>query len=350
MVVLGGSASMFGSVVGSALLIGIPEALRFVPGTATLVGPLRSAIFGALLIAFMRFRPEGLLPEHLRLTRRRRPPDADPSPEETEELVRLDELAPRDANVVPVLEVRGVSKSFGGILAVNDFSMTLTPGKVTTLIGPNGCGKTTVFNMISGFLGPDAGKIYVRGEDVTPRRPHELVKRGVMRSWQDVRIFRSKTILGNVMAAMPDQLGEKLLALFFRPRDVARQERENGRRALAYLKFVGLAGKAYQLAGELSFAEQKQLSLARLLASRCSILLLDEPASGLDRASIEYMGKEIVKLAEAGRTICLVEHNIDVVKGLSDESVFMDQGHVVRKARPEELMRDPELARIYFGG
>jgi branched-chain amino acid transport system ATP-binding protein/branched-chain amino acid transport system permease protein len=152
------------------------------------------------------------------------------------------------------------------------------------------------------------------------------------------------------MAAMPRQLGESLLALFLRPREVTRQERENERRALAYLKFVGLADKAFELAGELSFAEQKELSLARLLASRCSILLLDEPASGLDRASIESMGKEIVRLAQSGRTVCLVEHNLDVVKDLSDDSVFMDQGRVVRKAKPEELMRDPELARIYFGG
>jgi branched-chain amino acid transport system permease protein len=350
MVVLGGSANMVGSAVGSALLVGIPEALRFVPGTATLIGPLRSAIFGALLVLFMRFRPEGLLPEHLRFRRRRRARLPELSREETEALVKLDAWAPVDTNVVPVLEVKGLTKRFGGILAVDAFSMALTPGRVTTLIGPNGCGKTTVFNLISGFLSPDEGRIYLRGEDVTRCRPHELVARGVIRSWQDVRVFRSKTVLGNVLAAIPRQLGESLVALFLRPREVARQERENERRALAYLRFVGLADKAHELAGELSFAEQKELSLARLLASRCSIVLLDEPASGLDGASIESMGKEIVKLAGAGRTVCLVEHNLDVVKDLSDVSVFMDQGRAVRSARPEELMRDPELARIYFGG
>jgi branched-chain amino acid transport system permease protein len=350
MVVLGGSANMLGSALGSALLIGIPEALRFVPGTATLIAPLRTAIFGALLVLFMRFRPEGLLPEHLRLRRRRRASIPELSPDEVAKLVNLDEWAPLDRNLVPMLEVKGLSRSFGGIVAVNGFSMALTPGRVTTLIGPNGCGKTTVFNLVSGFLAPDDGRIYLRGEDVTRLRPHELVRRGVIRSWQDVRIFRSKTLLGNVMAAMPRQLGESLLALFLRPREVARQERENERRAMAYLGFVGLADQAFELAGELSFAEQKELSLARLLASRCSILLLDEPASGLDRASIEAMGKEIVRLAQAGRTICLVEHNLDVVKDLSDDSVFMDQGRVVRKATPQELMRDPELARIYFGG
>jgi branched-chain amino acid transport system permease protein len=349
MVVLGGSVNMVGSVVGSALLIGIPEGLRFVPGTATLIGPLRSAIFGALLVLFMRFRPQGLIPERLRSIRKLRARILELSSAEAEVLVKLDGGPASHAGVRPMLEVREVSKSFGGIRAVNSFSMVLTPGAVTTLIGPNGCGKTTVFNLISGFLTPDAGRIYLRGEDVTRYPPHERVKRGVIRSWQDLRIFRKSTVLDNVMAALPGQLGEDLLALFVRPCVVRQQERENIRQAFAYLRFVGLSDKALELAGELSFAEQKQLAVARLLASRCSILLLDEPASGLDRASIEYLGREILKLAQTGRTICLVEHNLDVVKDLSDESVFMDQGRVVRKARPEELMQDPELARIYFG-
>jgi branched-chain amino acid transport system permease protein len=348
MVVLGGSANIFGSAVGSAVLIAIPEALRFVPGTATLIGPLRTAIFGGLLVLFMRFRPEGLVPEHARARRtRRRLPQL--SREETDRLVALDQPTPLDPSV-PVLEVVDVSKHFGGIQAVSGFSMTLTPGKVTTLIGPNGCGKTTVFNMVSGFLSPNGGAIRVRGEDVTRCQPHELVSRGVVRSWQDVRVFRGMTVLDNVMAAIPNQLGERLRALLLRPFAVARQERENARRALAYLTFVGLSAKALELAGELSFAEQKRVALTRLLIQKPSILLLDEPAAGLDRASIEYMGGENLKLAQAGRTICLVEHNLDVVKGLSDESVFMDQGRAVRKATPEQLMQDPELARIYFGG
>ncbi len=348
MVVLGGSGNMLGSLAGSAILVGIPEALRFVPGTATVIGPVRNAIFGALLVLFMRFRPEGLLPEHR--GRRRRPVDVDLSPGEIERLVKLEGGGAPGDHVVPTLEVRGVSKHFGGLRAVQGFSMALTPGKVTTLIGPNGCGKTTVFNMISGFLAPDEGTIHLRGEDVTRCQPHQLVERGVIRSWQDVRVFRSCTVLANVMAAIPRQRGERLLALFSRPLAVAREERENTQRALAYLRFVGLSDKSLELAGELSFAEQKQLSLARLLASRCSVLLLDEPASGIDAASIASMGQEVVKLAQSGRTICLVEHNLDIVKDLSDDSVFMDQGKVVRQARPEELMNDPELARLYFGG
>ncbi len=350
MVALGGSTNMFGSVVGSLLLVGIPEALRFIQGTATLIGPLRSAIFGGLLILFMRFRPQGIIPEHFGRLRNPRRPLPKLSPDEIDALLKPEDRLPSDADGGPVLEVKGVSKAFGGIQAVSSFSMSLTPGKVTTLIGPNGCGKTTVFNLISGFLAPDEGKVYLRGKDVTRCQPHELVKLGLIRSWQDVRIFRNMPVLDNVMAAIPDQIGENLLALFLRPREVARQERENSRRALAYLGIVGLLDRAYQLADELSFAEQKQLALARLLATRCSILLLDEPASGIDMASIESMRKEVVKLAESGKTICLVEHNLDLVKGLSDESLFMDQGHVIRKARPEELMADPELAQIYFGG
>lgn len=349
MVVLGGSANMFGSVLGSFLLIGIPEALRFLPGTATVVGPLRSAVYGGLLILFMRFRPQGLIPEHVG---RQRPPAGLPGPlsaAEIKALLQGPNGPEKDLNGPPVIEVKGLSKAFGGIKAVNAFSMTLRAGKLTTLVGPNGCGKTTVFNLISGFLDPDQGSIFLRGQDVTRFQPHELVKLGIIRSWQDVRIFRNMTVLDNVMVAQPEQRGENLLALFLRPGEVSRQEKENYRHALVYLSFVGLAEKVGHLAGELSFAEQKQLSIARLLATRCSILLLDEPASGIDLASIKLMSKLVLQLAASGKTICLVEHNLDLVKELSDESYFMDQGRMLRQASPAELMADPQLAQIYFG-
>ena len=350
MVVLGGSTNMFGSVVGSLLLVGIPEMLRFVPGTATLIAPLRNAIFGSLLIFFILFRPQGLIPEHVGRLRVRRTPL--PKLPEEEILTLSEQEGPAKSQGVsePVIEVKGIRKSFGGIQAVNSFSMSLSPGKITTLIGPNGCGKTTVFNLISGFISPDEGSIYLRGKDVTNRQPHELVQLGLVRSWQDVRIFRNMSVLDNVMAAIPDQIGERLFAIFFRPRRVRQEEWKNTRMALAYLEFVGLAEKAYELAGELSFAEQKQLSLARLIATGGSILLFDEPASGMDVVSTKNIQKMILRLAGFGKTICVVEHNLDLVKELSDESLFMNQGDVIRKAKPEELMTDPQLALVYFGG
>jgi len=250
----------------------------------------------------------------------------------------------------PIIEVKEIRKSFGGIQAVNSFSMSLTPGKIITLIGPNGCGKTTVFNLVSGFISPDEGTVYLRGKDVTRWQPHELAQLGLVRSWQDVRIFRNMSILDNVMAAVPNQIGERLFAIFFQPWRVRREERKNTRIALAYLEFVGLAEKAYEPAGELSFAEQKQLSLARLIATGGSILLFDEPASGMDVLSTKNMQKMILRLAEFGKTICVVEHNLDLVKELSDESIFMNQGEVIRKDKPEVLMTDPQLAVVYFGG
>ncbi len=350
MVVLGGSTNMFGSVVGSLLLVGIPELLRFVPGTATLIAPLRNAIFGSLLIFFILFRPQGLIPEHL--GRLRVPRTRLPKLSEEETLALLKQGDPAQSHGIgePVIEVNGIRKSFGGIQAVNSFSMSLRPGKITTLIGPNGCGKTTVFNLVSGFISPDEGSVYLRGKDVTNCQPHELVQLGLVRSWQDVRIFRNMSVLDNVMAAIPNQIGERLSAIFFLPRRVGREEGKNTRAALAYLQFVGLAEKAFELAGELSFAEQKQLSLARLMATGGSILLFDEPASGMDVVSTKNMQKMILRLAEFGKTICVVEHNLDLVKELSDESIFMNQGEVIRKDKPEVLMTDPQLAIVYFGG
>jgi len=343
---------MYGAIVGALLLVGIPELLRFVPGTATLIAPLRCAIFGGLLVLFMLFRPQGLISEHIvhERTAHKKGPLPKLSEEEALALLKLDNHKQVGTAGIPAIEAHGIGKSFDGIQAVTSFSMSLVPGKIITLIGPNGCGKTTVFNIISGFINPDKGKVYLNGKEVTNRKPHELVKLGLVRSWQDVRIFRNMTVLDNVMAAIPVQSGESLLSIFLRPLKVKREEEENMRRAMGYLEFVKLADKAYKLAGEISFAEQKQLSLARLLATQCSIMLFDEPASGMDAVTTENMEKMILKLAELGRTICVVEHNLDLVKGLSDESLFMVQGEVLRKAKTEELMADPELALIYFGG
>ncbi len=348
MVILGGSANMLGSVVGALLLLGIPEALRFIPGTATLIGPLRDVVYGGLLILFMRFLPQGLIPEHAGM----RPPqdlDVDKSFSGTGSIAHAQRETVPNGEARSVLEVRGIRKNFGGIQAVKSFAMDLLPGKITALVGPNGCGKTTVFNIISGFIRPDEGVVSMKGREITKTTPHELVRRGLVRSWQDVRIFENMSMLDNVMVACPNQGGENLLKLFFAPASVAAEEKVNFKKAMTCLNFVGLAHKAHQLAGQVSYAEQKLLSLARLLATECSIFLLDEPASGVDLTSVEQMKKVIQNLADAGKTICLVEHNLDVVRDLAHQAYFMDQGDVLRKGTPSELMADAKLSEIYFG-
>jgi branched-chain amino acid transport system permease protein len=350
MVVLGGSANLWGSAVGAFLLIIIPEILNFLPGTSDLIVPLRGFIYGVLLILFMRFRPEGLIPEyfHWRRSENKRAKVEVSSRSglgsgETEML--------REESVTRgfILEVKGLFKSFGGLEAVKDFHMGLAKGRVTALVGPNGCGKSTVFNLTTGFLKPDQGSIYFQNKEITNLPAYKMPHIGIVRSWQDVRNFQSMTVLDNVLIANQDQSGESFIRLFFTPWRVKTEERENLAKALRYLEKVGLLEKRSELARNLSYAEQKLLAIARLLCTGAQVLLLDEPASGLDPNWVEQLMGMIRHLAESGKTICIVEHNLEVVRGVSDTVYFMAEGQKIAQGSAEELMADPKLGEIYFG-
>jgi branched-chain amino acid transport system permease protein len=247
------------------------------------------------------------------------------------------------------LEVKGLSKHFGGVTAVNDASFALREGKITALIGPNGAGKTTVFNLITGFIKPDAGSVYLYGLDITKLPPFSRARLGIVRTFQEVRFFKNLSVLDNVMLGCPKQDGEKLRFLFFLPRRVARQDRESIRRAMTSLNFVGLGDKARELAANLSFAEHKMLVLACALATGADILLLDEVASGTDPTAIDKELALIRRLAAFGKTICIVEHNLEIVSKLADFSYFLAQGRVIASGTPSELMSNDELVEMYFG-
>jgi branched-chain amino acid transport system permease protein len=170
------------------------------------------------------------------------------------------------------------------------------------------------------------------------------------RSWQDVRIFSGMTVMDNVLTARPNQSGERLISLFFNPWRVAQEESENLQKAFEYLTLVGLAEKVDQLAGNLSPAEQKLVAIARLLATECPILLLDEPTAALDMESVKRVIELIKRIAgQRRKTILLVEHNLDVVRGLAEKAYFMSEGEILAHGEPRELMADPKLAEVYFG-
>jgi len=352
MVVLGGTANLWGSAVGAFLLIIIPEALNFLPGASGLIVPLRGFIYGVLLILFMRFRPEGLIPEYFHLKKKN-----------TKLFVKGDfpfdvdaETDPRnlsgfrdDVSHDPILEVKGLSKSFGGIKAVDNFFMSLGKGQVTALVGPNGCGKTTAFNLVTGFLKPDNGQIYFQDKEITHVPAHRMPHSGIARSWQDVRVFQGMTVLDNILLATQNQSGESLLKLFFMPWQVKKEEDANLRKAFFYLDKVGLSEKASEIASSLSYAEQKLLAVARLLTTGAEILLLDEPSSGVDPNWVKQFMDIIKELARSGKTICIVEHNLEVVREISDTVYFMAEGRKIAQGSAEELMADPKLGEIYFG-
>jgi branched-chain amino acid transport system ATP-binding protein/branched-chain amino acid transport system permease protein len=346
LVVLGGTANLVGTVVGAIVFVGLPEVLRFLQARQDIVDAIRNLLFGLLLMLFMRFRPEGFIPEHARVRAPAAPRPAQPSGAAVA-------AGPPPATTAvaarPVLRAEGLHKSFGGITAARELSLTLSPGKITALVGPNGAGKTTVFNLLTGFVIPDAGAVVLHDTDVTRLTPWKTVERGLARSFQDVRLFEHMTVLDNVLTAIPGQPGERLGPLFLAPRRVAAAERRNRDKAGDYLAFVGLLGKAGEIAGSLAFGEQKLVALARLIATEADVLLLDEPASGIDLGWVRRILDLIRRLAAAGKTVCIVEHNLEVVTAIADHAYFMEAGRIIAEGRPEELMADRRLGEIYFG-
>jgi branched-chain amino acid transport system permease protein len=349
MVVLGGLANFWGPLVGAAILVGMPEALRFIPGAAGVIDAVREILYGFILMLLMIFRPQGILPERAGQILANLSGEEKPLQEDG---FAIEAVGQRDSNdsKKSVVELKDLSKSFGGLEAVKDVSLSLPYGEITGLIGPNGCGKTTIFNLITGYLSPDKGRVLVDGKEITNQPPYRIVKAGLARSWQDVRIFNGMSVLENVMVAFQKQAGENLSLLFFSPRRVAEEDRQNYQKALSYLKLVGLGEKADETAMNLSTAEQKLAAIARLLATECSVLLLDEPTSALDVDSVERVINLIKRVARQTRkTVLLVEHNLDVVRGLVKKAYFMSEGKVLAYGEPSELMADPKLAEVYFG-
>ena len=272
----------------------------------------------------------------------------DPAHEEpTLEEEQRREHAWHDAPVV--LQTKGVSKRFGGIIAADELDIELRRGTITALVGPNGAGKTTVFNLLTGAVAPDAGSILLHGEELVGLQPHQIARRGMVRSFQDVRLFNRLSCLQNVMLAVQGQPGEHAGKLFLSPRAVDRAEQETRERALAWLRFVGMGEFAAVPAGALSYGQTKLVSLARVLATEADVLLLDEPASGIDTKWVDTMLDLIEQVRDQGRTVCVVEHNLHVVGRLADHTYFMELGRITAQGTIAELTSSPRLAEVYFG-
>jgi branched-chain amino acid transport system ATP-binding protein len=242
----------------------------------------------------------------------------------------------------PVLSLKRVNKRFGGVVAAADVDLDLPPGIVTALVGPNGAGKTTLFNLITGNLKPDSGAIELRGQSLRDGDPRAAARLGIARSFQDLRLFEQMSVFENVLTVMERS------ALPWQPggRVAARVRRE---KVDATLETVGLAAWRDARAIDLGYAQQKFLSLARILVTDATLWLLDEPASGLDPASYARFVNLVRGRLAHGITICLIEHNLDVVQGISDRIAFLDQGTVLAAGEPRAILNDPKLAAIYFG-
>ncbi|MFA5665029.1 ATP-binding cassette domain-containing protein [Castellaniella sp.] len=339
MVIIGGTGNLWGSALGAALLVALPEGLKYLDMPVDVADKTRLLLYGVLLIVILRFRPEGLIAE--RGSDRRSLAGVTAIP--------LTQAAPvRQPDSAATVEGRDLYKAFGGVVAVSGCNIALRAGTVTGLIGPNGAGKTTAFNLLTGFLKPDRGTVLFNGRSVVGLKPYQIVRNGMARSFQDLRLYRRMTVLDNVVVSLPDQSGDSLWAVFMRPAHVRRQDHENTARALGVLEFVGLAHKALERAEDLSYAEEKLLVIARLLATQADVLLFDEPLSGLDPLTLDGLLPVFRKIAAHGKTVCIIEHNLDVIKSLCDVVYFLDEGKTLAVGTPAELMGDPELAARYF--
>jgi ABC-type branched-subunit amino acid transport system ATPase component len=237
-----------------------------------------------------------------------------------------------------LLQIKGLNKNFGGLQAISDVTLDLPAGVITTLVGPNGAGKTTLFNLITGHLIPTTGTVHWLGAQINGIEPWKIARMGIARTFQDLRLFNQMTVEENIMTVM--ERGSWIWQ--------SGQEK-NAERIERVLNETGLIDKRKERAVDLAYAERKFLSLARIMASEAKLWLLDEPASGLDPRSFEKFVTLLRQYAASGVTICIIEHNLDIVIQLSDRVAFLDQGKLLAQGSSQDILKDPHLAAIYFG-
>ena len=258
--------------------------------------------------------------------------------------------AARGAAAGPLLQVHDVRKAFGGLRAVDGASFDVCRGTISGLIGPNGAGKTTLFNLVTGFVAPDGGRVLFRGEDITGRRPHQVFRAGLCRTFQIPREFKDLTVLENLMVVPPDQVGERLWTPWLRAGAVAAEERRIRDKALGVLDFLTLLPLAAAPAFTLSGGQKKLLELARALMTHPRLVLLDEPMAGvnptLGRRLLDYLHR---LREERGLTVLFIEHDMDVVMGVSDEVIVMAQGQVIARGTPDQVRADERVIDAYLG-
>ena len=249
----------------------------------------------------------------------------------------------------PALEVRGLSKSFGGVAAVEDASFTVPEGSLTALIGPNGAGKSTMFNLVTNLYRPDSGEVILRGRSIIGLRPDRITSLGLFRTFQTARVFPQLSVLDNVLVG-GYRLGRAgYLAQALRLRRCRQEERQMAARAGRLLEVMGLADRADQRAAVLPLAAQKYLELARALMARPSVVLFDEPAAGMNDAETAELGMILRAVRDTGHTVVVVEHNMSLVMGVCDQVVVMDAGSVIAAGPPQAVQNDPLVISAYFG-
>ena len=375
-VILGGSGNPSGVVVGAVLYTFLGEYMRKFPSLVQ----WRVAIVSLMLLVVIILLPQGVLRARPRKSKtsvdeaiaegvavgpRQSSVAAVPAPSSppVDSAALVAEAQPADGapplspsslpprGGVPLLSVRDLSKSFGGVVAVDGVSFDVFDGEILGVIGPNGAGKTTVFNLITGIYKPDKGTVEYRGEDITGQTSDRVAARGLARTFQNIRVFPQLSVLDNVMAGAHHWLKAGIFRSIVRTPSVAREERTAESEGIRNLAFFGktVPQRKDEYVTVLNYADRRRVEIARAMTLRPDLLLLDEPAAGMNPAEVEQISRQIKELRDSGYTIILVEHQMPVVMGVSDRLIVVNKGQVLAQGTPREMQAHPEVIAAYLG-
>ncbi|MGB3207253.1 MAG: ABC transporter ATP-binding protein [Crinalium sp.] len=262
---------------------------------------------------------------------------------------QLDNSSPVTPQPSPLLAASGVCKNFGGLKAVDNAEIQVAKGSITGLIGPNGAGKTTFFNLLSNFIHPDKGRVIFDGEPIENRNSYQIAQMGMVRTFQVARVLSRLSVIENVMLGAQKQTGENFWRVWFQPQLVAQEEKQIRERAMTVLESVGLAHKAQDYAGALSGGQRKLLEMGRALMTNPKLILLDEPAAGVNPKLIEEICDRIMSWNRDGLTFLIIEHNMDVIMSLCDRVWVLAEGQNLATGTPAEIQTNSQVLEAYLG-